>query len=140
MTKIITAAIILLFLWGGWELFFYWERVKNEQETQKKQEAAAKVIGDNLPGMPYEYETRQQMEKSLKIAESQGATAMRNWLKAYGDKVKDPRKAWIELDYCQLVAREDTPEAKRVFAEVKARTTKTSPVWPRIEQMSRTYE
>ena len=33
MTKVITVIIIVLVLWGGWELFFYWERVKNEQEN-----------------------------------------------------------------------------------------------------------
>ncbi len=40
MTKVITALILVAFLWGGWELFFYWERVKNQEETQKKQEAS----------------------------------------------------------------------------------------------------
>src|SRR5512142_1525665 len=98
MTKVIAALIILLVLWGGWELFFYWERVKNEQETQKKQEAAALVVGENLPGMPYL--NTQALEQSLRKAQSEGAGAMRTWLKNYGNLVQDPRKAWIELDYC----------------------------------------
>ena len=46
---------------------------------------------------------------------------MRNWLKTYGQSVEDPRKAWIELDYCVAVAREDPAEARRVFAAVKER-------------------
>jgi len=90
MTKLITAVIILLFLWGGWELFFYWEKVKNEQETQKKQAAAAQVLGENLPGIPFQ--SSQQMEQSLKAAQNQGASAMRNWLKLYGNVVQDPRR------------------------------------------------
>jgi len=138
MTKVIAVVIVLLVLWGGWELFFYWERVKNEQETQKKQEAATLVQGDTLSGMPYQ--STQALEKSLQKAQSEGAGAMREWLKTYGHLVQDPRKAWIELDYCLLLAREDPAEAKRVFAEVKARTPETSPVWPRIKQMEKTYQ
>ncbi len=138
MTKVIAVLIILLVLWGGWELFFYWERVKNEQETQKKQEAAALVIGENLPGMPYL--NTQALEQSLRKAQTDGAGAMRIWLKNYSNLVQDPRKAWIELDYCLLLAREDPAEAKRVFAQVKARTPETSPVWPRIKQMEKTYQ
>ena len=30
MTKVITILIIAVVLYGGWQLFFYWERVKNE--------------------------------------------------------------------------------------------------------------
>lgn len=138
MTKLITAAIILLVLWGGWELFFYWERVKNEQETQKKQAAAAQVMGENLPGIPYQ--SGQQMEQSLKAAQNQGAAGLRNWLKTYGAAVQDPRKAWIELDYCQLLSGEDPAAAKRLFAEIKKRTPQTSPVWPRIKEMSKSYD
>ncbi len=138
MTKVIAVLIILLVLWGGWELFFYWERVKNEQETEKKQQAASLVVGDSLPGMPYQ--NTQTLEQSLKRAQAEGAGAMRAWLKAYGNQVQDPRKAWIELDYCLLLAREDPAEAKRVFAQVKARTPQTSPVWPRIKQMEKTYQ
>jgi len=54
--------------------------------------------------------------------------------------VQDPRKAWIELDYCVMVAREDPAEAKRVFRDVKARTAASSPVWPRIQKLQKTYE
>jgi hypothetical protein len=134
MTKLIAVVIIVLVLWGGWELFFYWERVKNEEESEKKQAAAAAVVGDRLAGMPY------QLETSLKTAESQGATAMQAWLKAYGQMLQDPRKAWIELDYCVLISRENPAEAKRLFAEVKNRTPESSPVWPRIKQLEKTYE
>ncbi len=138
MTKLIAAVILLLVLWGGWKLFFYWERVKNEQETQKKQEAAVIVQGEALSGLPPQ--ATQTLEKSLQAAQSEGASAMKAWLKTYGPLVQDPRKAWIELDYCLLLAREDPSEAKRVFAEVKARTPQTSPVWPRIKQMEKTYQ
>lgn len=137
-TKLIAAAIIIAVLWGGWELFFYWESVKNEQETEKKRAAAAVVEGDQLPGFPPQ--ATAQLETTLHAAEADGATGLRNWLKRYGPAIQDPRKAWIELDYCLLLSRENPAEAKRVFAEVKARTSSTSPVWPRIKQLSKTYE
>ena len=135
MTKLIAAVIIILVLYGGWELFLYWEKVKNEEETAQKQDAAASVIGDQLPGL-----SNDKLEPSLQVARKQGATGLRNWLKTYGQSVEDPRKAWIELDYCVAVFREDTTEAKRVFAAVKERTPPSSPVWPRMKQLERTYE
>lgn len=134
MTKLIAAVMILAVLYGGWELFFYWERVKNEEEVQKKQEAAAVVVGEQLSGLP------QPLEAPLKAAEANGAVGLRNFLKTYGRSVQDPRKAWIELDYCLLISREDPSEAKRIFAEVKGRTPETSPVWPRIKKLGKAYE
>ena len=134
MTKVIAVVIILLVLWGGWEAFFYWERVKNEEESQKKEAAAAAVVGERLNGMPL------QLEQSLHAAQSQGAVGMQAWLKAYGHSLQDPRKAWIELDYCVLISRENPAEAKRLFAEVKARTPESSPVWSRIKQLEKTYQ
>ncbi len=133
MTKLITAAIIILVLWGGWNLFFYWEKVKNEEETAKK-EANVVIVPEQLEGMP------QSLEASLRAAQNQGTSGMRAWLKAYGATIQDPRKAWIELDYCQMLSREDIPEAKRVFANVKTRTQTNSVVWPRIAQLEKTYE
>ncbi len=134
MTKVISALIVVAVLWGGWELFFYWEKVKNQEETQKKQEASEAVMGDQLRGMPY------QLEASLRTAQGQGAAGLRNFLKTYGTNIQDPRKAWIQLDYCVLVSREDPSEARRVFKEVKSRTDSSSPVWPRIQRLEKTYE
>jgi hypothetical protein len=134
MTKAIAAIIILLVLWGGWELFFYWERVKNEEENQQKQAAAAAVVGDQLPGVPY------QLDQSLRKAQEQGLNGLRTWLNTYGKSIQDPRKGWIELDYCQLLSRENVSEARRIFAEVKKRTPPDSPLWPRLKQLAKTYE
>jgi hypothetical protein len=134
MTKVISVLILAAVLWGGWELFFYWEKVKNQQETEQKQEAAEALLGDQLPGMPY------QLEPSLKAALAQGAGGMKNWLKGYGTNVQDPRKAWIELDYCILLSRADPAEARRVFADVKKRTSTSSPVYSRIRRLEKTYE
>ncbi len=134
MTKLIAALIIVAVLYGGWQFFLYWEKVKNEEESQQKKDAAAMVIGDQLPGLPY------QLEASLQAARKQGAAGLRNWLKTHNQSVEDPRKAWIELDYCVAVSREDIAEAKRVFAKVKERIGPASPVWPRLKELEKTYE
>ena len=134
MTKVIAAFIIIMVLYVGWELFLYWDKVKNEEETKQKQEAAARVTGDQLPGMSY------KLDASLQAARKQGATGLKNFLKTYNQIIEDPRKAWLELDYCVAVARQDPAEAKRVFARVKERTAPSSPVWPRMKQLEKTYE
>src|ERR1017187_5844247 len=134
MTKVIAAFIIIIVLWGGWELFLYWDKVSHEEETKQKQDAAAMVVGDQLPGLPY------QLETSLQNARKKGAIRLKTWLKTNDRSVEDPRKAWIELDYCVAVAREDPSEAKRVFAQVKERTPPSSPVWPRLKQLEKAYE
>jgi len=134
ITKLIAAVIVIAFLYGGWNLFLYWENVRNEKESVRKEAAAAAVTGDSLQGLPY------GMDQSLRSAQSQGATGLKNWLKTYGHLVKDPRKAWIELDYCVLIARDDPAEARRIFASVRERTGPTSPLWPRIKQLAPTYE
>jgi hypothetical protein len=134
MTKLIAAVMVLAVLYGGWELFFYWEKVKNEEEKQKKQAGAAAIDPDQLPGMP------QPLQPALNAAESQGAAGLRNFLKTYSRSLQDPKKAWIELDLCLLLSREDPSEARRMFAQIKERTPETSPVWPRIKKLEKAYE
>jgi len=134
MTKLITVVIVVAVLFGVWELWVYYDRVQNEKESDQKQAAASVIIGEQLPGMPF------QMEQSLQTAKSRGATGVKNWLAAYGPNIQDPRKAWIELDYCVLIARDNPAEAKRIFAAVKARTTPASPIWKRIQELSKSYE
>jgi hypothetical protein len=135
MTKLIAALIIAAVLFVSYQLFLYWDRVKNAEETARK-EAAAKVItsGDQLQGMPY------QLNEIYRNAEKQGATGIRAFLKGYGASIQDPRKAWIELDLCQLISRENPAEARRIYAEVKGRTPPDSPVTPRIKQLERTFQ
>ena len=134
MTKLITAFIIIVVLFGGYHLFVYWERVKTEEETQKKQAVAAAVQGENLPGLP------PWLEPSLKAAQQKSPAAFRKWLKTYDKALQDPRKAWIELDYVVAVARDDPNEARRVFGQVKERTPATSPVYARVKQLEKTYD
>jgi hypothetical protein len=134
MTKLITVLIIAAVLFGIWELWVYYDKVDHEKESDQKQAAAQVIRGEQLSGMPY------KLEQSLQTAMSHGATGLKGWLAAYGPRIQDPRKAWIELDYCVLIARDNPAEARRIFADVKARTPPTSPIWKRIQELSKSYE
>lgn len=134
MSKLIGILVVLAVVYFGWHIFMYYEKVSNEKEAEKKEAAAAVVVGDQLPGMP------SQLEASLQTAREQGAIALTNWLKTYNQLVQDPRRAWIDLDYCILISRANPAEARRIFAAVKERTPPSSPVWPRIKQLQATYE
>jgi hypothetical protein len=134
MTKLISAFLIILVIVAGWKLVAYYKQVQEEERTQKKVEAGADIRPDQLEGLPYE------LGQSLQLAQKNGAASLRDWLKYYGPQVKDPRKAWIEMDYCLAAMRDDPNEAKRVFQSVKERTPTNSPVYPRIRQLERTFE
>jgi hypothetical protein len=133
MTKIITAAIIIVVLWVAYHMWVYWEQVRDDKEAQV---AASKVVvrEESLSGMP------SQLENSLQGAKKAGLSTFRKWLETYGPAIQDPRKAWIELDYCMLLARENPKEAGRIFAGVKNRTPTNSPVYFRIKELQPTYE
>jgi hypothetical protein len=133
-TKVIAVLVVALMMFGAYKLFFYFEQVKNERETAQKQATAAQVAGDQLEGLP------QSLVASLQAAQTQGTAGLRNWLKTFGHAVQDPRKAWIELDYVVMLARENPAEARKLYAEVKQRTPPSSPVWPRIKQLQSTFE
>jgi hypothetical protein len=133
-TKLIGALMILLVLWGGYKIFVYYKDVE-QQRWQEKEAASGKNIDPaKLPGVPYE------LEASLQQAQTRGADAMKQWLATFGHRIQDPRKAWIQLDYCSQLARENPQEAKAVYAAVKQRLGENSPVYPRLKQMQKSFE
>jgi hypothetical protein len=135
MTKAIGILIIVVVIWGGYELFEVWNRYDTEQDIKQKQaEAARNFSPESLPGMPPE------LRESWQKVDQKSVVSLRNWLKANGARIQDPRRAWIELDYVLLVSHEDVAEAKKVFADVKARTPENSPVYDRIKKLEKTYE
>lgn len=133
-TKLIAALVIALVLFGGYELVQYYATFQNEKAAREKEAAAKIVNGDSLPGMPYE------LQQSLAAAQSAGPKAFSNWLATYGRSVQDPRLAWIQLDYVVAISHDNPAEAKKVFAAVKERTPPSSPVYPRVRELARTYE
>jgi hypothetical protein len=134
MSKLIAILIILVLLFAGWKLIEFWEEDTGNRDKTDRGTTSERVTVDQLPGMP------PALEPSLQAAERQGASALANWLKTYERYLDDPRKAWIELDYCVMVARDDPSEARRVFQKVKDRTPPSSPVWPRIRELEKSYE
>ena len=54
--------------------------------------------------------------------------------------VKDPRLAWVELDYVVKVSATDPLEARKIFQAVKKRTPTDSPIYPRIKSLEKNYE
>jgi hypothetical protein len=131
MTRLIAALIIVVVCFCAYHLFRYWQTFEDEKTRRA---AVAAIQPESLPGVP------PQLEESLRAAQARGPAALRQWLDTHGPLIRDPRKAWIELDYCRDVFRDDPNEARRVFQSVKARTPPDSPVWPRVQQMEKTFE
>jgi hypothetical protein len=135
MIKVLISLVIIVAVGLGiWQVLEYWQKVQDDKETTQKQATSGEVNPDSLAGLP------QGWDVSLKAAEDHGSTTLGAWLKSYGAQVRDPRKAWIQLDYVLLITREDPKEAKRIFAEVRDRTPPNSPVWPRIQQLQKSYQ
>jgi len=134
MTKLIAALIVAAVLFGVWELWVWYDKVDHEKEVDQRTLAMAHVVGDSLSGVPG------QLEPSLQEAKNKGAEGLKKWLALYGSRIEDPRKAWLEMDYCVLIARDNPAEAKRIFADVKARTPPTSRIYKRIQELSKSYE
>jgi hypothetical protein len=135
MTKAIAALIVIAFLFVGWRVFLYWDQVQNEEDLKQKQDKAALTLApEQLSGVPPE------LEESLRKAQLAGEIRLGKWLKANGDKIKDPRKAWLELDYCIALSQSAPAEAKRIYLTVKERTPTNSAVYPRLKQLESTYQ
>jgi len=134
MKALISIFIIVVVVFCGWKIFAYYQQVEAESQAKQKVEAGADVHGENLPGLPSE------LLSSLAAAEKNGSTGLRDWLKFYGAQVKDPRKAWIEIDSSIALLRTDPNDAKRTFQAVKDRTPTNSPVFPRVRQLEKTFQ
>ena len=131
MTKLISIFIVVVVLFCAWQGFKYWQQVEKDEDLKA---ASSEVRPDSLAGMPSE------LQQTYFNVKDKGPTVLGKWLKTYGHLIKDPRKAWIELDYCIAVARDNPAEARAIFADVKARTPESSPVWPRIKQLEGSFD
>ena len=134
MKQVITLIIIVALAAGGWELYQVWNKYNSDADLKAAQDAAAaNIVPEQLPGMP------QQWEAAYKQATNGGMKTWTAWMKQNGQQVDDPRRAWIELDYMIKISVDDPQEAKSIFASVKERTPPSSPVYPRIQQLEKTY-
>lgn len=133
-TKLIGALMVILLLWGGYKVFVYYKEVDAQRYLKEEVTKGKTVDPSKLPGMPY------VLEGSLTQAKREGPAAMERWLKTYGPQLQDPRKAWIQLDYCQMLFRDDPQKARAVFASVKERLRENSPVYPRLKELEKSLE
>lgn len=134
MTKLISILLILLAVFVGYRLYVYWEKVEAEEDIRQAEEAKRRVVDpNNLGGMPWD------LTASYDRAKTDGAN-LRRWLQANEARVKDPRLAWIQLDFVELIGRDSPNEARDVFLSVKPRIATNSPVYPRILSLEKTFK
>ena len=127
MKALITIVLILAVYWVG-------RSISNQYKAkQAKENPVQPVAVAQLEGMP------SQLEASLQAAEAQGAPILKAWLEHNRRYIRDPRLAEIELNYVVLVSRTNPQEAKKVFATVKRRTPKNSPIYERVKRLEATY-
>lgn len=136
MIKLLISTVVVIALAvGAWNLYQYWGNYSDEKaQAQKQAEAATTIDPHTLAGLP------EKLEGPLAIAQKRGAAGLRDWLKYYRKDIQDPRLAWIELDCCVLLTQTSPAEAKQLFASVKERLSPASPVYPRLQQLERTFE
>jgi hypothetical protein len=134
MTKLISILIIVAGLWLGWKIFAYYQQIEEQNENRQKVEAGADLRPENLSGLP------PHLQQYLEAAQRRGPDGLRDFLKTYGAQLQDPRRAWIEMDFCVAVRREDPNEAKRIFSAVKERTSTNAVIYPRIRQLEKSFE
>ncbi|EEF62656.1 hypothetical protein [Pedosphaera parvula] len=134
MKLAIAALIVIAVLFGGYQVWEYWDKVSHDRDVAEKDAAAHKIVPEQLAGMPT------GLQPTYQAAQKGGAAGIRSWLRIYGAKVQDPRKAWIELDYAVAISREDPVEAKKVYAEVKNRIPENSEVSGRVKELEKAFQ
>lgn len=129
---LITLAVVI----GAYKLFEHWEAVKERRVLEEKVARGADINPDSLPGLPW------QLVQKLRDAKEAGPASVKNFIeycKRLPD-VKDPRLAWVELDYVVMITSTEPVEAKKIFQAVKKRTPEDSPIQPRLRAMAKNYE
>jgi hypothetical protein len=136
MKVLIGILIALAVVIGAYKLFEHWEAVKERRVLEEKMAKGADINPDQLPGLPW------QLVQKLRDAQQAGPASVKNFIDYCKrvSEVKDPRLAWIELDYVIMITSTDPVEAKKIFQAVKKRTPEDSPIQPRLKAMAKNYE
>jgi len=137
MNKLITILLIAGACWGVWAVRNYYLARQAEDPAMNysnEPEKTPGIIPQQLAGMHY------TLEMPLEQATKGGATTLKKFIDQYRGAIKDPRLAWIELDYVVMAALKDPAQARAVFAVVKKRTPTNSVIYPRIEKLAKRYE
>ncbi len=132
MTKAIWVLIVFFVVYVGYLLFQQWDQARLEHEGQQR-ESAVVVTGESLAGMPV------QLESSYRDAKGRGAAAFQEWFKQNERFLSDPRKAWIEVELCKMLIRENPSEAKKIYVAVKERVSSASPVYEKVKELEKAF-
>ena len=135
--KILISILIVLGIGVvGYKIWDQWNLVQEQAVADRKAAAGADINPELLDGLPH------QLQSKAREAKEAGPETFKRFLegcKRFPD-VKDPRLAWMELDYVVMISSSDPIEAKKIFFEVKKRTPATSPIYPRIKSLEKSYE
>ncbi len=134
MRVLVGILIVLVLCVGGWKVWEHWQKVSEQQEGGPRLEPRVEIRPDSLQGLPY------QLVSQLTEAQQRGPQTMKQFIETWRGSMKDPRLAWIELDYVNMIATSDPLEAKKIFLAVKQRVPTNSVIFPRIQALSKTYE
>ena len=136
MKVLISIFIVIVVVLGAFKLWDYWDKVSQEKEQSQKASDGSDVDPTQLQGVHWD------VEQFYKEAQAKGPEAVKQFLDRFdkSPKFKDPRRAWMELDYVVSLTGSDPVEAKRRFNMVKERIKTNSVVYPRIRSMAKTYE
>ena len=136
MKILISILIVIGVIFTIYKGYDYWVRVNDEKALNEKARQGEDVDPNQLRGLPW------QLEPKYREAVKQGAPGLKAFLDAFSKSpsFKDPRKAWIQLDYLVMISGSDPVEAKRIYADLKARLSTNSVVYPRLRSLGRTYD
>ncbi len=133
MSKVIGVAILLLLGFAGWRFAAYYREVNRQIEERNNHWEQTSAPAESSRMSP-------ALESSLAAAKTRGASEFKKWIRQYRQYVREPRLSEIELDYVIIVGRSDPVEARRVFAAVRKRNGKSSPLAARIQKLAKTYQ
>jgi len=131
---IIIAALVYGVYLVGSSMMGKYDEAQRKSGGRPEHSVAPGPVATNLEGMPH------QLQASLDTAASQGPGAMKRWLDANRKYCRDPKLGEIELDYAVALMRQNSAQAKAMYKSVKTRTPPNSPLQPRLQRLSRTFE
>ncbi|MBI1842065.1 MAG: hypothetical protein HYR88_14600 [Verrucomicrobia bacterium] len=135
MKNAIGLALIVGVLFGVYKLWELYDQQTTTRQMEVK-DTRHQEFGSHLQGLD------QRLEQVLREAYGKGVLGLKAFLRDYSNTpyLKDPRLAWIEIDYAVMLVNKDPKQALEAFAEVKNRVPPNSPVMPRIKELERAFK
>jgi hypothetical protein len=137
MKVLVNVLIALAVAFVAFKIFLHWDKAKEKRVQEERAARGADIDPEQLPGLPSRFHA-----KLLEVQQHSDPAVFKRFIdacKTYPD-VKDPRLAWMELDYVVRLSAINPVEAKQIYWAVKKRTPPDSPIWPRLRMMAKHYE